>query len=235
MAELIVENLSKTYGDTPIIQDFDFYIKPKEIVALVGKSGTGKTTFLRILTRLEQADRGTIAIGDRFLCQADSKGDSQYVSKSLREEYASQIGLVFQDFQLFPNLTVMENCLEALLSKKNNTKEEMIKKAENLLDRMGIQDKKDMYPKMLSGGQKQRVAIVRSLLLEPLFLCFDEPTSALDKDSAADVGEVMKSIAEQGTGVLVITHDLGFAEAFSTRMVSSDTFLNNSKILSKEV
>ena len=235
MVELIVENLSKTYGDTPIIKDFDFYIKPKEIVALVGKSGTGKTTFLRILTRLEQADCGTIAIGDRFLCQADSKGDSQYVSKSLREEYARQIGLVFQDFQLFPNLTVMENCLEALLSKKKDNKEEMIKKAEDLLEKMGIKDKKDMYPKMLSGGQKQRVAIVRSLLLEPLFLCFDEPTSALDKDSAADVGKVMKSIAEQGTGVLVITHDLGFAEAFSTRMVSSDTFINKSKILSKEV
>lgn len=218
-------NLTKKFNGIDVIRNFDFTIEAGEIVTLVGESGTGKTTLMRLLNQLEQADNGTITIDDHYLCRETPGGKIEYASKKERISYSNQIGMVFQDYQLFPNLTVMKNCIEAPLDQKLMTKEQAIKKAELLLKQMNILDKKDVYPSTLSGGQQQRAAIARSMMLNPKIICFDEPTSALDRDSANEVGKMIQSIASSGTGILIVTHDIEFAEKFGTRVVSSDTFL----------
>lgn len=218
-------NLTKKFNGIDVIRNFDFTIEAGEIVTLVGESGTGKTTLMRLLNQLEQADNGTITIDDHYLCRETPGGKIEYASKKERVSYSNQIGMVFQDYQLFPNLTVLKNCIEAPLDQKLMTKEQAIKKAELLLKQMNILDKKDVYPSTLSGGQQQRAAIARSMMLNPKIICFDEPTSALDRDSANEVGKMIQSIASSGTGILIVTHDIEFAEKFGTRVVSSDTFL----------
>lgn len=218
-------NLTKKFNGIDVIRNFGFTIEAGEIVTLVGESGTGKTTLMRLLNQLEQADNGTITIDDHYLCRETPGGKIEYASKKERVSYSNQIGMVFQDYQLFPNLTVMKNCIEAPLDQKLMTKEQAIKKAELLLKQMNILDKKDVYPSTLSGGQQQRAAIARSMMLNPKIICFDEPTSALDRDSANEVGKMIQSIASSGTGILIVTHDIEFAEKFGTRVVSSDTFL----------
>ncbi|MER2132206.1 MAG: ATP-binding cassette domain-containing protein [Carnobacterium inhibens] len=218
-------NLTKKFNGIDVIRNFDFTIEAGEIVTLVGESGTGKTTLMRLLNQLEQVDKGTITIDDHYLCRETPGGKIEYASKKERISYSNQIGMVFQDYQLFPNLTVLKNCIEAPLDQKLMTKEQAIKKAELLLKQMNILDKKDVYPSTLSGGQQQRAAIARSMMLNPKIICFDEPTSALDRDSANEVGKMIQSIASSGTGILIVTHDIEFAEKFGTRVVSSDTFL----------
>lgn len=218
-------NLTKKFNGIDVIRNFDFTIEAGEIVTLVGESGTGKTTLMRLLNQLEQVDKGTITIDDYYLCRETPGGKIEYASKKERISYSNQIGMVFQDYQLFPNLTVLKNCIEAPLDQKLMTKEQAIKKAELLLKQMNILDKKDVYPSTLSGGQQQRAAIARSMMLNPKIICFDEPTSALDRDSANEVGKMIQSIASSGTGILIVTHDIEFAEKFGTRVVSSDTFL----------
>lgn len=217
--------VSKSFKGNPIIQSFDFIVEPHEIVALVGKSGTGKTTFLRILTQLEKADEGCLSIDNHFLFQTIEDKGIQYVSKERAKHYRSHIGLVFQEFHLFPNLTVLENCLEASLSQNKKNKESITERAKGLLEQLDISDKESEYPVALSGGQKQRVAIARAMMLEPAFLCFDEPTSALDSESASGIGQMIENIAAEGTGIILITHDLEFAEKYATRIVSSADFL----------
>ncbi|WP_034550673.1 amino acid ABC transporter ATP-binding protein [Carnobacterium funditum] len=217
--------VTKTFNKMKVINNFDFTISHGEIISLVGESGTGKTTFMRLLTDLEEADTGTISINGDYLCKMTTEKKTHYTSKKERNRYGNKIGLVFQDYQLFPNLNVIQNCIEAPVQKKLMTIKEATIKAESLLKQMNLLDKKDSYPKTLSGGQQQRAAIARAMMLSPEILCFDEPTSALDRHSSNGVGEMIQKIAATGTGILIVTHDIEFAEKFSTRNISSDTFI----------
>lgn len=217
-------NLTKDYGEGAVLKNFSFTIDQGEIVVLAGKSGTGKTTLMRIINNLERADQGTVAIAGIYLCQESPNG-AEYVSRKERRLYQNQIGMVFQDYSLFPNLTVLENLLEAPLAQKLGSRQDLTKKAEELLNEMDILEQKDRMPSTLSGGQKQRVAIARSMMLNPKVLCFDEPTSALDRESSDSIGRLIQGIAERGTGVLIVTHDLEFGEKYGTRILSSTTFI----------
>lgn len=217
---LIVENLSKNFNHQSVIRNYNLTIDENEVVALVGRSGTGKTTFLRLINNLEVADQGTIQINEDFLVI-----DGAYVDKEGQRNYQKRMGMVFQNYELFPNLNVLANLVEAPLAQKLASKETLEKKAMDLLSSMEIADKKTAMPNTLSGGQAQRVAIARAMMLNPDILCFDEPTSALDEESARNIGELIQSIAQQGTGILIVTHDNAFAEKYSTRMISSTDFL----------
>lgn len=217
---LIVENLSKNFNHQSVIRNYNLTIGENEVVALVGRSGTGKTTFLRLINNLEVADQGTIQINEDFLVI-----DGAYVDKEGQRNYQKRMGMVFQNYELFPNLNVLANLVEAPLAQKLASKEALEKKAMDLLFSMEIADKKNAMPNTLSGGQAQRVAIARAMMLNPDILCFDEPTSALDEESARNIGELIQSIAQQGTGILIVTHDNAFAEKYSTRMISSTDFL----------
>lgn len=221
---LTATNIKKDYGEGAVLRNFSLQIDAGEIVVLAGKSGTGKTTLMRILNNLEKADQGTIAINGVYLCEEGDKG-AQYVSRKERRIYQNQIGMVFQDYSLFPNLTILENLIEAPIAQKLDTKEVLIKKAEKLLSEMGILEQRDRMPSTLSGGQKQRAAIARSMMLNPQILCFDEPTSALDRESSDSIGRLIQEIAEQGTGVLVVTHDIDFGQTYGTRIISSESFV----------
>ncbi|WP_317914538.1 amino acid ABC transporter ATP-binding protein [Carnobacterium maltaromaticum] len=222
---LEVKNVTKKFNGLPVIQNFDFSIAAGEIVTLVGKSGTGKTTLMRLINNLEKADSGTIKIGNQLLCETKNE-QSVYASKKDIRAHHNSIGMVFQDYQLFPNLTVLENCLEAPIAQKLDTKSNLIKKAEELLGQVGLSDKIQVMPSTLSGGQKQRVAIARAMMLNPKILCFDEPTSALDRESTVEIGKMIQKIATDQTGILIVTHDLEFAEDIGTRVVSSEEFIN---------
>ncbi|CZQ95000.1 abc transporter [Trichococcus palustris] len=219
-------NLSKAYNHVPVIDDFSFEIDEKEIVVLVGRSGTGKTTLMRLINNLEKADQGTISIDDAVLCKQGLRG-AEYADRKKRRIYQNKIGMVFQDYALFPNLSVLDNLLEAPLAQKLGSREELTTKAKALLEKMGLAEKIEAMPSTLSGGQKQRVAIARAMMLNPRVLCFDEPTSALDRESSDSIGELIQQIAADGTGILIVTHDTEFGQKYGTRIVSSSEFLKN--------
>ena len=216
---LTVENLSKTFKNQPVINDYNFSIDPNEIVVLVGRSGSGKTTFLRMINNLETADQGTIRINGDVLVE-----NGNYVSKEKQRNYQNRIGMVFQNYELFPNLSVLENLIEAPLAQKVDTKKNLVEKAIDLLTSMEIADKADAMPSTLSGGQAQRVAIARAMMLNPDILCFDEPTSALDSQTAGGIGRLIQEIASRGTGILIVTHDKEFADKYATRVIKSESF-----------
>ena len=212
---LKIKNLSKKMNGIDLIKDFSLTVNKREIVSIVGESGSGKTTFIRLLNQLDIPDEGQIKLDEQTLFSA----------QEAYKKANKKIGLVFQDFQLFPNLTVKENCMLSPILNKELSKEDADKKAGELLVKLSLSDKQDVYPKALSGGQQQRVAIARALMLEPQILCLDEPTSALDQDTANRFGELLMSIIKNDVGVIMITHDLGFAEKFSDRILSSTSFL----------
>ena len=212
---LKAENVRKTFGKVEVLKGIDLEIDEGEIVVVVGKSGGGKTTFLRCVNALEHCDDGTIEINGKVLCK-----DGKYVGKKELREIRKDIGLVFQNFNLFPHMSVLENLIEAPQKVLGMTKGEAVRKAEKTLGFLGLLDKKDNYPCQLSGGQKQRVAIGRALCLEPKIMCFDEPTSALDPGLTGEVSKLIKSLSKKGMGMLIITHDMSFAKDVADRIVS---------------
>ena len=210
---LEVEHLKKSYvNNVPILDDVSFSLQKGEVVVIVGPSGCGKSTFLRCINRLEEIDTGVLKLN----------GVSYEKEKKNISKVREKIGMVFQSYDLFPNMTILNNLLLAPMKVQKRNKEEVKKEAEQLLDRVGLLDKKDNYPRQLSGGQKQRVAIARALAMNPEVLLFDEPTSALDPEMVGEVLEVMKELAQEGMTMLVVTHEMGFAREVSDRVLFMD-------------
>ncbi len=207
-----VKNLKKSFGKLEVLKNIDMEIEEGEVVVLLGPSGSGKSTFLRCLNRLEEITAGEVIVDGIHV--DDKKTD---INK-LREN----IGMVFQHFNLFPHMTVLENIMLAPVELKKMTKEEAKEKGMALLKRVGLDSKADVYPPQLSGGQKQRVAIARALAMNPDIMLFDEPTSALDPEMVGEVLNVMKELAADGMTMVVVTHEIGFAREVASRVVFMD-------------
>ena len=213
MAEKIsVQNLVKKYGNNTVLNDISVSIQEGDVVCIIGPSGSGKSTFLRCLNKLEEPTSGDIVIDGAHLM--DKNTDINLVRQ--------HIGMVFQHFNLFPHLTVLENIILAPMDLKKVSRDEAEKNAIRLLDMVGLADKKDTKPDNLSGGQKQRVAIARALAMNPDIMLFDEPTSALDPEMVGDVLNVMKDLAKQGMTMVIVTHEMGFAKEVANRVLFTD-------------
>lgn len=206
-----VKHLTKTFGDVTVLKDINFEIKEKEVVVIIGPSGSGKSTVLRCLNFLEVPSGGEIIIDGIVLKEGANLN-------AIRRE----VGMVFQRFNLFPNMTVLENIMLAPMQVRGRSKEETKATAMKLLDRVGLAHKADSMPDELSGGQQQRVAIARSLAMNPQILLFDEPTSALDPEMVKEVLDVMKSLAREGMTMVVVTHEMGFAKEVGDRVMFVD-------------
>ncbi|WP_305014615.1 amino acid ABC transporter ATP-binding protein [Ammoniphilus sp. CFH 90114] len=211
VAETIVtiEDVHKSYGSLEVLKGISLTVGKGEVVALIGASGSGKSTLLRCLNRLETISSGRINI------------DGINLDESLKNIglIRREVGMVFQQFNLFPHLTVLENVIEAPIQVLGKKKEDAIKEAMLLLNKVGLQDKKDVYPRKLSGGQQQRVAIARALAMNPKIMLFDEPTSALDPELVGEVLNVMRDLAKEGMTMIVVTHEMSFAREVADRVV----------------
>lgn len=212
MTKLKVENLKKNFGSLEVLKDLNVEIQEGEVVCIIGPSGSGKSTFLRCLNQLEDITGGKVIIDNH-----DLNDSSQNINK-IREN----IGMVFQHFNLFPHLTVLENITLAPKELKNKKEADIKKRALELLETVGLSEKANDYPNSLSGGQKQRVAIARALAMEPDIMLFDEPTSALDPEMVGDVLAVMQLLARQGMTMVVVTHEMGFAKEVADRVIFMD-------------
>jgi len=222
-----IRSVSKSYGAHEVLHDVSLTIEPGEVVTILGPSGSGKSTLLRTINHLESVDRGWVAI-DGELIGYEHRGDRLFELKE-REilKRRTQVGVVFQNFNLFPHLTALANIIEAPVALKRLSKADARQLALGLLERVGLADKADAYPRQLSGGQQQRVAIARALALQPKVLLFDEPTSALDPELVGEVLDVIRDLADLGTTLVIVTHELGFAREVSDRIV----FIDHGRIL----
>ena len=216
---LYVNNLYKCFGETQVLKGIDEHIKKGEVLVLIGPSGSGKSTFLRCLNLLEKPTSGEITF------EGKSITNNECDINKIREK----MGMVFQQFNLFPHKTVLENITMAPIKVKKISKEKAIEKAMELLAKVGLSDKANSYPSSLSGGQKQRIAIARALAMEPDVILFDEPTSALDPEMVGEVLNVMKQLAKDGMTMVVVTHEMGFAKEVGSRII----FMDNGKIIEK--
>ena len=207
---IVVKDLKKNYNGLDVLKGIDLTINKGDVVCLVGPSGCGKSTFLRCLTRLEEPDGGTVMLDGTEITERDI------------DATRAQMGMVFQHFNLFPHLTVKKNITLAPVRLGRMSQAAADKQAMELLERIGLADKADVYPNMLSGGQKQRIAIVRALAMNPEVLLFDEPTSALDPEMVGEVLELMKELARDGMTMVVVTHEMGFAREVANRVIFID-------------
>lgn len=212
MSIIQVRNLKKSFGNLEVLKDINVEIKAKEVVCVIGPSGSGKSTFLRCLNRLEDISGGQVIINNNDIT------DPKININTVRQE----VGMVFQQFNLFPHKTVLENIILAPIKVLGMAKEEAEKIALELLYKVGLKEKAQSYPAALSGGQKQRVAIARALAMNPKIMLFDEPTSALDPEMVGDVLEVMKELAQEGMTMVVVTHEMGFAREVGDRVIFMD-------------
>ena len=214
---LKLRKIKKSFGNLDVLKSIDLDIDEKEIVVLVGPSGGGKTTLLRIINMLERCHSGYIEVNGRILCN-----DGRYIDKKSMMEISKDVGMVFQNFNLFPHKSVIENIIEGPMRVLKKSKEQSKSEAREILSFLGLSEKEDSYPHQLSGGQKQRVAIGRDLAMEPKLMCFDEPTSALDPELTEEVANVIKMLRKKGMTMLIITHDMTFAEKVASRIISMD-------------
>ena len=215
-----IKGLCKSYGDVHVLKGIDLDIREKEVVVIIGPSGSGKSTLLRCMNYLEEPTKGSVSVDGILL-------DGEANINKVREE----VGMVFQRFNLFPHMTVLQNIMLAPMKVRNIAKEEAEKTARELLARVGLADKADNYPTQLSGGQQQSVAIARALAMKPKVMLFDEPTSALDPEMVGEVLDVMRKLAEEGMTMVIVTHEMGFAREVGDRLL----FVDEGKILEQGV
>ena len=206
-----LENVHKSFGKNEVLKGIDLHIEKGQVVVIIGPSGSGKSTVLRTMNYLEEPTSGKVIVDGMDLSD-----------KSKLNEVRAEVGMVFQNFNLFPHMTVMENLTLAQTKVRKTSSDEAKKIGQTLLDRVGLKDKANAYPDSLSGGQKQRVAIARALAMKPKVMLFDEPTSALDPEMVREVLDVMKSLAEEGMTMVIVTHEMGFAKEVADRVLFVD-------------
>ena len=223
MDEIIkIENLYKSFGEIEVLNNISLSINKGEVVCVIGPSGSGKTTLVRCINFLEKIDEGKIYVDGDLIGYNEINGRLILQNENKISKQRRNIGMVFQKFNLFPHLTALENITIGpvrVLGRNNN---DVIKEAENLLERVGLSEKSNSYPSQLSGGQQQRVAIARALAMKPILMLFDEPTSALDPETVGEVLDVMKELANGGMTMIIVTHEMGFAKEVADRVVMMD-------------
>lgn len=217
MSLLKVQNIKKSFDNTPVLKDISFELNEGEVLAIIGPSGSGKSTLLRIATMLDTADSGSIIY--------DKLPDTASANKAEKKQIHEYFGLVFQNFNLFPHRSVLQNIMDAPVKTKKVPKEQAKKEAMELLKKMGLEDKADAYPQQLSGGQQQRVSIARALALKPRILFFDEPTSALDPELTGEILKVIKDLAADHMTMVIVTHEMNFAKNVANHIIFMDNGL----------
>ena len=224
---LTVRNAWKSFGSNTVLQGISFTVSPQEVVAVIGPSGSGKSTLLRCCTTLEQLDSGYIAYHKDALVETTADGKTVYANREALQQIRRRFGLVFQNFNLFPHFSVLQNLIEAPIHVLKVPAETAKEKAISLLQKMGLEDKISAYPGELSGGQQQRVAIARALALEPEILFFDEPTSALDPELTGEILKVIRELAQEHMTMVIVTHEMQFARDVADRII----FMADGKIV----
>ena len=215
-------DVHKHFGQLEVLKGVSLDVGKGEVIAVIGPSGSGKSTFLRCLIHLETVHRGTIEIEGEALVTTDAAGLCHYVPEPEIRRICGKMGMVFQHFNLFPHMTVLQNVIEAPMTVKGLRRDEIVPKAEVLLRKVGLFEKRDAYPSRLSGGQKQRVAIARALAMEPDIMLFDEPTSALDPELTGEVLRTMRELADEHMTMVVVTHEMAFAREVASRVIFMD-------------
>ena len=215
-------NVQKSFGDNAVLKGIDLDVFPGEVVVILGPSGSGKSTFLRCINHLEEMNAGSIRVGDEQIGYAMKRGLLHRLSARKIAHQRQKIGMVFQQFNLYPHMTVLQNIIEAPIGVHKFPRDEALQHARELLATVGMSDKADAWPRHLSGGQQQRVAIARALAIKPLLMLFDEPTSALDPELVGEVLATMRTLADRGLTMIVVTHEIGFAREAADRVVFMD-------------
>ena len=226
-ASLVVDNLHKRYGDREVLKGVSLAAKPGDVITLIGSSGSGKSTFLRCLNLLEQPFEGTLKLGTEELkLVRDRDGSLKSADAAQLQRWRARLAMVFQNFNLWAHMTVLENVIEAPIHVLGKSKAEAVERAQALLARVGVSHRANVYPAQLSGGEQQRVAIARALAVDPEVMLFDEPTSALDPELVGEVLKVMRDLAAEGRTMIVVTHEMGFAREVSNHCL----FLHQGKV-----
>lgn len=219
MPVLEMKNIKKSFGSLEVLKDISLTVNEGEVVAIIGPSGGGKSTLLRCATTLETVDTGDITISDKVLCKTSENGTCHYADKKELSEIRKEFGLVFQNFNLFPHFSVRRNITEALVCVHKMSKDDANKICDDLLRKMGLADKADVYPCNLSGGQQQRVGIARALAVNPRILFFDEPTSALDPELTGEILKVIRELAKEKMTMVIVTHEMNFARDVADKII----------------
>lgn len=219
---LSVSHISKSFDGNEVLHDISLEVDRGEVIAVIGPSGSGKSTLLRCINQLEHIDRGSISVCGEKMVDTDQNGRAVYWPKDVLQRIRLRVGLVFQNFNLFPHFSVLRNLTEAPIQVLGKTKEEAERTARDLLDKMGLSDKAEAYPFQLSGGQQQRVSIARALALNPELLFFDEPTSALDPELIGEILKVLRRLAEEHMTMVIVTHEMAFARDVADRVIFMD-------------
>ena len=214
-----MERIEKRFNNQTVLRDVSLKMNRGEIVSIIGPSGSGKSTFLRCLGQLETIDGGSITVDGTVLASTDANGTVNYASQETQHDLLLRMGMVFQSFNLFPHMTVLDNIMIAPRMVKGMKDDEILPVAERLLNKVGLWEKRDMYPSRLSGGQQQRVAIARALAMNPEIMLFDEPTSALDPELTGEVLKTIKQLADDHMTMIIVTHEMNFAREVSDRVI----------------